>query len=61
MNTRVGTLMVDVESTRKAFEAEIYYRQFLDRNADGSYNLGWVNELWRGWVMAVSLLGLRND
>lgn len=51
-----------VEDTRVRFENEhIYYRQFLDRNADGSYHLEWVNEMWRGWCMAVETLGLGNE
>lgn len=47
------------EDTRHLFETKhIYYRQFLDRNKDGSYALEWVNELWRGWCMAITTLGL---
>jgi hypothetical protein len=53
---------VTIESGRKTFEDEhIYYRQFLDRNNDGSYELEWVDSLWRGWCMAVTTLGLKNE
>lgn len=50
---------MNVEDTRKLFETEnIYYRQFLGRNKDGSYALEWVDSLWRGWCMAVTTLRL---
>ena len=46
-----------IEGTRKAFEEEhIYYRAFIDRNSDGTYELEWVDSLWRGWCMAVQTL-----
>ena len=49
--------IVIIEGTRKAFEEEhIYYRQFMDRNSDGTYELEWVDSLWRGWCMAVTSL-----
>lgn len=53
---------MSVEDTRKLFENEhIYYRQFLTRHNDGTYALEWVDSLWRGWCMAVTTLGLKNE
>lgn len=37
--------------------ATVNNRQFMGRHADGSYEIEWVNELWRGWCMAVTTLG----
>lgn len=51
-----------VEDTRQMFEEEhIYYRPFLGRNADGTYELEWVHELWRGWCMAVQTIMIDNQ
>ncbi|WOZ57506.1 hypothetical protein [Pseudomonas phage vB_PseuGesM_254] len=47
----------DIEATRSLFEEKhIGYRQFMTKNPDGSYAHEWVEELWRGWQMALSSL-----
>lgn len=35
---------------RKAFEAEVQYRQYLERYKDGSYKTEWVETRWQGWL-----------